>query len=520
MAPRTQLSRNVVVGGLDRAAGGQTVDRLPGQITRTRGTRSDGPACRSSALRLLDECGIAHSSERMAIENAPAQPESKTVERAGFSVGGLRSKIALVLTGTVFTLLMVATLALAERERRDFLTERTDLGIFVADALADLISREGGLAQPDRVQRLVRDYGKTAGVISVRVVDRNYSVVAAVQFENRGRTYRSPDIIEAIRHGIPTAGVREAVGPSLLYAVVPIREDGRLAGAVEVGMDLEAGQRELRNTIVRGLLVAVLVAGVTTLLSIWSLTLIVVRPVTRFARVSQTLARGDFDVEIPGGGRDEIGQLGRALLRMRDSLRELSGLWKDQNPLTGLPGNLAIQRELRRVLEAGRRGVVLYADLDTFKAFNDRYGFDRGDQLLKFTARVFADTLQERGGKDDFLGHVGGDDFVLIVDAPRAEVIATEAIRRFDAGVAAFYDQEDQRRGYVETRSRRGQIQRIPQMSLTVVGVPIGERPMNVLMIGETVAELKSFAKRSAGSKFVMDRRMMSAGVTVKKARA
>lgn len=439
------------------------------------------------------------------------------MERVGLSVSGLRAKIALVLTATVFALLMAATLVLADQERRGFLKERTELGIFVAEALADLITREGGLAQPDRVQRLVRDYGKTAGVISVRVVDRNYSVVAAVQFENRGRTYRSPDIIEAIRHGVPAAGVREALGPSLLYAVVPIREAGRLAGAVEVGLDLEAGELELRNTIVRGLLVALLIAGVTTLLSIWSLTLIVVRPVTRFARVSQTLARGEFEVDIPPGGKDEIGQLGRALSRMRDSLRELSALWKDQNPLTGLPGNLAIHRELRRVLEAGRRGVVLYADLDTFKAFNDRYGFDRGDQLLKFTARVFADTLQERGGKDDFIGHVGGDDFVLIVDAPRAELVAREAIRRFDAGIAAFYDQEDQRRGYIETRNRRGQIQRMPVMSLTIVGVPIGERPINVLMIGETVADLKSYAKRSSGSKFVMDRRGTSSGVTIQK---
>lgn len=451
------------------------------------------------------------------IETTPARPDKGTVERLGLSISTLRAKIALVLTVTVFALLVAATIVLAAQERRDFLNDRRQLGIFVAEALADLISREGGLAEAERVQRLVRDYGKTAGVVTVRVVDRNYSVVSAVQFENRGRTYRSPDIIEAVRHGTPAVDVREAAGPSLLYAIVPVREAGRLAGAVEVGLDLEAGERELRSTIWRGLLVALLVAGMTTLLSVWSLTLIVVRPVTRFARVSQNLARGDFEVEIPPGGKDEVGQLGRALSRMRDSLRDLSTLWKDQNPLTGLPGNLAIQRELRRVIEASRRCIVLYADLDTFKAFNDRYGFDRGDQLIKFTARVFVDTLADRGSKDDFLGHVGGDDFVLIVDAPRAELVAREAIRRFDSGVAAFHDQEDQRRGYIETRSRRGQIQRIPVMSLTIVGVPIGERPMNVLMIGESVADLKSLAKRTAGSKFVTDRRGISSEVTIRK---
>lgn len=423
------------------------------------------------------------------------------------SIRTLRTKIAFVLIVTIVVLLMAATLLRTMQERSAFLAEQTGRGLFVAEALAELVVREGGLRQPGRVQQLVADYGKTAGVVSIRVVDREFTILAAVQFENLGRTYRNPDIVEAVRHGTTAAEVRQASGPSVLSVVAPIREASRLIGAVEVGIDLSAQQADLRDNIQRGILVAMAVAGMATLLLLWALTLVVVRPITEFAVLSQDLARGNFDVEIPVRSSDEIGQLGRALVRMRDSLSELSTLWKDQSPLTGLPGNMAIQRELRQSLDAGRRCVVLYADLDTFKAFNDRYGFERGDQMIKFTAKVFEESLRSHGGEGDFLGHVGGDDFVLLAESHRAQAIAAEAVRRFDVGVASFYDEEDRRLGYIETRDRRGHVVRIPLTSLSVVGVPLGGRTLNFLTIGETVADLKAYAKRSPGSKFVMDRR-------------
>jgi GGDEF domain-containing protein len=234
--------------------------------------------------------------------------------------------------------------------------------------------------------------------------------------------------------------------------------------------------------------------------------LVVVRPVTQYARLTQELARGEFGVEIPARGDDEIGQLGRALQRTRDSLRELSALWKDQNPLTGLPGNRAIDRELRRRLEAGSSFVVLYADLDRFKAYNDRYGFDRGDDLIRFTAQV----LQSAAGaaEGDFLGHVGGDDFVLVVRPERAETIAREAIRLFDRDIGGFYSPEDRVHGAIEALDRQGRAVRVPIAGLTIVGVPVAARLASPVKIGEAAAELKSYARASAaGSKFYMERR-------------
>lgn len=441
----------------------------------------------------------------MAVKDAVMQEQAS--KGVTLPPNTLRTKVAVVLCVTIVTLLAAVTLVLAMQERRAFLREETEKGIFVAEALADLIAREGGLARADRVRRLVADYGRMAGVTSVRVVDPGFNVIAAVRFDHIGRMYRDPDIVEAVKHGTTVTKIRAQSAPSVLNVVAPIRIDGRLAGAIEIMLDMATVQTKFRAFVQRGILVALVVAGTTTLLLLWSLTLVVVRPITRFAMVSQGLARGNFDVEIPPGGSDEIGQLGRALAKMRDSLREMSAVWKDQSPLTGLPGNLAIQRELRRAIDAGKPRVVLYADLQAFKAFNDLYGFDRGDQLLRFTGKVLSETLGVLGGEGDFLGHVGGDDFVIVIDSDRARPLAAEAIRRFDADVGRFYDEEDRQLGHKVTRTREGRQQRVPLTSLSIVGVPVGERPMSVLRIGETVAELKAYAKRTPGSKLVMDRR-------------
>jgi diguanylate cyclase (GGDEF)-like protein len=417
----------------------------------------------------------------------------------------LRSKVALILVAAIFALLAVATLLRAMEQQRAFMVERTEQGITLAQALAELVMKEAaGLGDP-RVQALVEEYGTTVGVIGIRVVDEHQSVVAASDREEIGRVYRGPNVTEAVRHGELSTEVTPSRRSALAVALPLRAPGGRLAGALELQMDLRGRTSDLRTFVRQGVLAAALIAAVTTLLLIWILTFVVVRPVTHYARVTQDLARGEFGVDIPVRGSDEIGQLGRALARTRDSLRELSAIWKDQNPLTGLPGNRAIERELRRRLDAGEAFVVLYADLDAFKSYNDRYGFDRGDHVLRFTARSLQDAAGGTPGA--FVGHVGGDDFVLAVPPASAEEIARDAIRRFDADVATFYDAEDRQRGYVTGHDRQGKETRTGITALTVVGVPVAARLASPLRIGEVAAELKAAAKQIPGSTFLMDRR-------------
>lgn len=419
----------------------------------------------------------------------------------------LRTKVALVLTVTIFTLLGVATIVRAVEDRRSFLAGETEKGTFLATTMADLIARDGTFGSSERLQQQVVELGRTPGILSVRVIDRTFTVLAATRAVTVGKSYRDPDLVEAVKYGATNTRTRGVLVPSALLVATPIREKGQLVGALEIGLDLTGNETDLMTFVRRGVLVALVSAGTTTLLILWALTLVVVRPVTSFARLSEELARGDFAVEFPRGGAEEIDQLGRALTRTRDSLKELSEFWKDQNPLSGLPGNLAIDRELHRRLDAGVPFAVLYADLDNFKSFNDRYGFDRGDQLLRFSATSLATALKTHGGSSDFLGHVGGDDFILVIDQAHAEPVAMEGIRLFDAGVQAFYDESDRQEGYITTEDRQGRRVRVPLAGLTVVGIHVSGTEMNVLTIGEAAAQLKAYAKRTPGSKFVMDRR-------------
>jgi len=420
----------------------------------------------------------------------------------------LRTKIALLLTATICTLLLIATVVRATQDRQSFLAEQTEKGIFIATTMADLIASDGGVEDPAHVALQVKEFAKTSGVVSIRVVDRTFTLIAASRLGTVGRTYRDPDVIEATKHGTTATRIRGRVLPSALEVITPIREKGRLVGALEIGLDLTGNLTDLATFVRRGLLVAMVVGGATTLLLLWSLTLLIVRPVTRVAKLSADLARGDFAVEFPTDGADEITQLSRALTKTRDSLRELSLLWKDQNPLSGLPGNLAIDRELRRRLQENIPFAVLYADLDNFKAFNDRYGFDRGNHILRFTAKILEDALKTQGENRDFLGHVGGDDFILLVNPGGTERIAKEAIRVFDAGVQTFYDEADGQAGYITTHDRQGRSARVPLTGLTVVGILIRGSHLSVLDIGEAAAHLKAYAKRTLGSKFVMDHRV------------
>jgi diguanylate cyclase (GGDEF)-like protein len=178
------------------------------------------------------------------------------------------------------------------------------------------------------------------------------------------------------------------------------------------------------------------------------------------------------------------------------------------SPLTRLPGNLAIEAELRRRIEVNAPFAVLYLDLDNFKAFNDVYGFTHGDEAIQLIAGVAVDVVRRRGTTQDFVGHIGGDDFIIVTIPERGEEIAREIIDTFDRDIRNLYTQQDLRQGYIETRDRRGTLNRFPIMSLSVAIVSNEHRALeNYAQIGEAAAELKRFAKSIGGSVYVKDKR-------------
>jgi diguanylate cyclase (GGDEF)-like protein len=175
---------------------------------------------------------------------------------------------------------------------------------------------------------------------------------------------------------------------------------------------------------------------------------------------------------------------------------------KVASPLTGLPGNIQIHRELGRRLADKKHFSVIYADLDYFKWFNDKFGFQKGDQLIQFTADVILQSIAACGTPSDFVGHIGGDDFIVLSNASDSRKLCKEIIRRFDAGVCLFYDSEEWT--FVEDREGR----RIESDGVTIsLSVIVCECRTNVTLeqISQTAARLKKQSKAKSGSSYVID---------------
>jgi diguanylate cyclase (GGDEF)-like protein len=193
--------------------------------------------------------------------------------------------------------------------------------------------------------------------------------------------------------------------------------------------------------------------------------------------------------------------------RVKGTLRRAREM-KAMSPLTGLPGNVRIQEELHNLIRDGKPFALLYADLDNFKAYNDHYGFLRGDEALRLTARALQESAMEVAGEETFVGHVGGDDFVVVSSPEDAEQICETIVQRFDQAVPDLYEPKDRERGYIEIENRRKEVEQFPLMSISI-GVATTDR-RTFSHHGEAIAvagELKEFSKRTKGSSFAVDRR-------------
>ncbi len=180
----------------------------------------------------------------------------------------------------------------------------------------------------------------------------------------------------------------------------------------------------------------------------------------------------------------------------------------NSNPLTSLPGNLVIEAKLKELVENNKPFTVFYVDLDNFKAFNDKYGFERGDKALLLTAQILNDSLAFPECRDCFLGHIGGDDFLLIVNPEIDKVIAKYIIENFDRDIRKLYDSDDLSQGFIEVTNRRGQTECFPLMTVSLAAVTnTSLKFKNYLEIGEIAAELKKFAKQNEGSSVVFERK-------------
>ena len=178
------------------------------------------------------------------------------------------------------------------------------------------------------------------------------------------------------------------------------------------------------------------------------------------------------------------------------------------NPLTRLPGNISINRQIQERIERGEHFAFSYADLDHFKPFNDKYGFTRGDEVIRITGRLILNIVRNRQPRNSFVGHIGGDDFVFITDIEFAEEIGCEIVTAFDRIIPTVYDPEDRERGAIESVDRQGVARTFPLITLSI-GVTDTrlKAASHYGEITEAASEMKKYAKQCKGSCYKYNKR-------------
>lgn len=234
----------------------------------------------------------------------------------------------------------------------------------------------------------------------------------------------------------------------------------------------------------------------------------VVWPIEILNTATKEIASGNLDLKVSIDTNDEIQELGDTFNEMTVALKKMKEKAENANPLTKLPGNNVIRDEIESRIRRGNKFVGIHLDLDNFKAYNDRYGIAKGDEVIKFTSKVLEGAIKLAGNTSDFLGHEGGDDFFIITTPDKADAVTEAIISEFDSNVKNFYSDEDRKAGFIMERDRRGELVKVPIMTISMAGVTNQHRP--ILSYGELTniaVGIKIKAKQTKKSNFILDRR-------------
>jgi diguanylate cyclase (GGDEF)-like protein len=296
-----------------------------------------------------------------------------------------------------------------------------------------------------------------------------------------------PDIARFVEVNLRSAGFEVTVatdGEEALRRAEEIRPDLVLLDVMMPRVDgFEVAQRLRRNTRTANTCIIMLTAKAQSTDKVLGLT-----------------AGADDYIIKPFDPIELLARVKTTLRRARDN-RNLS-------PLTGLPGNIRIEDEVQRRVEENVPFALLNCDIDNFKAYNDHYGFLRGDRVIQTTARILQDAVEEFSRPEGFVGHVGGDDFVVVVVPDAAQPTAERIIERFDLEIRGLYDAPDLDRGFIQVEDRQGNPQDFPVVTISVGIATTGTRKFS--HYGEAIAvatEMKQVAKREPGSAYAVDRR-------------
>jgi GGDEF domain-containing protein/CHASE3 domain sensor protein len=230
------------------------------------------------------------------------------------------------------------------------------------------------------------------------------------------------------------------------------------------------------------------------------------KPLQQLQKAAGLIAEGNLDHKIEARRDDEIGALAKSFAHMTQKLKVLEGLNLDASPLTGLPGNLAIEHRIEQLLTQGKLFSLCQVDLDNFKPFADKYGYAWGSEVIKEVANILSGYISDEQLTGIFLGHIGGDDFVVIGNPDQVEAICKRLVIDFENRIVSFYERQDAQNGYFIGKNRQGIVQKFPLITITAAIVTDdGSRFKNPLDMAKVTAELKEYAKMLPGSNYMTE---------------
>lgn len=230
--------------------------------------------------------------------------------------------------------------------------------------------------------------------------------------------------------------------------------------------------------------------------------------IRRLKKATHRIAEGDFDYDPQIRPGDEIGDLAGDFVSMAAKLKLLEQISLDASPLTRLPGNIAIERVLNRRLQEGIPFAVCYADLDNLKAYNDHYGYIKASEVIRRAGEIIYEAVKSTAEANAFVGHIGGDDFVMVVDMENAAAACEAVIEKFDAEIRNHYTPEDLSRGSIDAVDRYGVPRVFPIMTISIAVTICRQGEYDsAVEIAKAATEIKDYVKGMPGSNYLINRR-------------
>jgi diguanylate cyclase (GGDEF)-like protein len=292
-----------------------------------------------------------------------------------------------------------------------------------------------------------------------------------------------------------------------IYIAIKIDPHGPINYVAKLTLPF-AGAQEALAAVYKPVMLSIIIIILANIILGYLLSQSVLGPIKVLNNVTKIIAAGDLSVRTSIKTGDELQELGETFNSMTEELIKMKERAENANPLTKLPGNIVIHEEIYNRIQKNNKFTVIYCDLDNFKAFNDKYGIAKGDEAIKLTADVFKNALKLKGGPNDFLGHEGGDDFILITTPERAQNIADSIIKEFDKNVRELYSDEDRTQGYIIAHGRDDIVRKFPIMTISLAGISNANRTISSYgEVTNIAAEIKKKAKAIEGSVFVVDQR-------------